>query len=107
MIGNGYVFIWCDEAVAYEYVPPMRWKRTFMLRRALLRGKARIVHPTCGWIEIAKSVVAVPVYLAALPIALVLGQDKFMLVLVKLFDHLGKCLAVLGINPIRDAYVTE
>ena len=106
MIENGLVFIWCDEAVAYEYVPPLRWKRTFMLKRALLRGKARVFHPTYGVADIAKSVIAVPVYLVALPLALVLGQDKFMVVLVKLFDHLGKCLAALGINPIRDPYVT-
>ena len=106
MIENGLVFIWCDEAVAYEYVPPIRWKRTFMLKRALLRGKARVFHPTYGVADIAKSVIAVPVYLVALPLALVLGQDKFMVVLVKLFDHLGKCLAALGINPIRDPYVT-
>jgi succinoglycan biosynthesis protein ExoM len=106
MIEKGHVFIWCEEAVAYEYVPEIRWKRSFMLKRALLRGKARIFHPTFGAGEIAKSVLAVPVYTVALPVALVLGQDKFMVVLVKLCDHLGKCLAVLGINPIRDPYVT-
>jgi hypothetical protein len=77
-----------------------------MLKRALLRGKARLCHPTFGLGDVAKSVIAVPVYLVALPVALVLGQDKFMVLLVKLFDHLGKCLAVLGINPIRDPYVT-
>ena len=38
MIDHGHVFIWCNEAVAYEVVPPIRWKRTFMLKRALLRG---------------------------------------------------------------------
>jgi succinoglycan biosynthesis protein ExoM len=38
MIERGHTFIWCKEAVAYEVVPPIRWKRSFMLRRALLRG---------------------------------------------------------------------
>jgi succinoglycan biosynthesis protein ExoM len=106
MIGKGHKFIWCEEAMAFEYVPPIRWKRTFMLKRALLRGKARLCHPTFGFSDIAKSVIAVPVYIVALPVALVMGQAKFMVLLVKLFDHLGKCLAVLGINPIRDPYVT-
>ena len=39
MIGNGHVFIWCDEAVAYEYVPPMRWKRTVPARILLESGR--------------------------------------------------------------------
>jgi hypothetical protein len=30
-----------------------------------------------------------------------------MKLLVSLCDHLGKLLAVVGINPIRDQYVTE
>jgi hypothetical protein len=30
-----------------------------------------------------------------------------MNLLVRLFDHLGKLLAVIGINPVSEAYVTE
>src|SRR5215472_2488267 len=36
MIEKGHMFVWCNEAVVYEVVPPVRWKRTFMLRQALL-----------------------------------------------------------------------
>jgi len=107
MIEKGHVFIWCDEAVAYEYVPPMRWKRMFMLRRALLSGKASLAHRTFSSGNLAKSIVAVPAYVAALPVALVLGHSRFMLVLVKLFDHLGKLLALMRINPVKEPYVTE
>jgi len=107
MIEKGHSFIWCNEAVAYEVVPPIRWKRTFLLRRALLRGAASVVHPAFGPRQIAKSVIAVPVYAAALPFALVLGHHRFMTLLVKLTDHLGKLLSLLGINPIRESYVTE
>jgi len=107
MIDKGHVFTWCSEAVAYEIVPATRWNRRFMLKRALLRGKIAPVHPTFGAAEIVKSLVAVPAYTAALPVALVLGQHAFMAVVVKLFDHLGKLLALLGVNPIRDPYVTE
>jgi len=107
MIEKGRVFIWCNEAVAYEIVPPIRWKRTFMLRRALLRGATSLVHPTSGAVQIAKSIVAVPAYATALPFALVLGHHRFMTLLVKLCDHLGRLLALLRINPIREPYVTE
>ncbi len=107
MIEKGYVFIWCNEAVAYEVVPTIRWKRTFMLRKALFRGAACLVHPTFGALDIAKSVTAVAVYTVALPFALVLGHHRFMTVLVKLFDHLGRLFALLGIKPIREPYVTD
>lgn len=107
MIGEGHSFIWCDSAVAYEVVPPSRWNRTIMLRRALLRGATAVMHPTFGIRDIAKSVVAVTAYTAALPMALVLGQHCFMPLLVRLFDHLGKLLALLGINPIHEQYVTD
>ena len=57
--------------------------------------------------NIGKSVVATVAYAAALPFAIVLGYDRFMTLLVKLFDHLGKLLAVIGINPVSEQYVTE
>ena len=107
MIEKGHAFVWCNEAVAYEVVPPIRWKRTFMLRQALLRGATARLQPTQGAIGIAKSMIAVPAYMAALPFALVLGHHWFMTLLVKLCDHLGKLLAFLGINPIKEPYVTN
>ena len=107
VIEKGHVFIWCNEAVAYEVVPPIRWKRTFMLRRALLRGAMEPKAPTFGLRSVAKSLLAIPLYTLALPFALMAGQDKFMGLLVRLCDHLGKLLAVVGINPIKEQYVTE
>jgi len=107
MMGAGRKFIWCNEAVVFETVPPSRWKRTVLLKRALLRGATAVLHPTFGRTGITKSIIAIPLYTAALPFAFLLGQHKFMPLLVSLFDHLGKMLAILGINPIKDQYVTE
>src|SRR6185503_18570005 len=28
MIERGHRFVWCNEAVAYEIVPPLRWRRS-------------------------------------------------------------------------------
>ena len=106
-IEKGYVFIWCNEAVAYEFVPPIRWRKTFMLRRALLRGATSSQHSTFGAHDVAKSIIAVPAYAAVLPLSLILGQRSFMTYLIKLFDHLGRLLALLGIRPVKGAYVTE
>lgn len=100
-------FIWCNDAVVYEEVPPVRWKRSFILRRALLQGAVSVLHPDFGFRDIAKSAIAVPVYIAVLPFAALGAHHRFMTLLVKLFDHVGKLLAVMKVNPIREPYVTQ
>jgi succinoglycan biosynthesis protein ExoM len=107
MIELGYRFIWCHEAMAYEVVPPIRWKRSFMLRRALLNGGAAVLRKSFGPLDIAKSFIAVPMYTVVLPFALLLGHHRFMTILIKLFDHLGKLLALPNLNPVREPYITD
>jgi succinoglycan biosynthesis protein ExoM len=107
MIGAGYKFIWSAEAVAYEVVPPARWKRTFMLKRAFFRGAHVPLHPTFGPRLVLKSLIAVPAYILILPFALLLGQHWFMKFLVRLCDHLGMLLALAGISRMRQPYITE
>jgi hypothetical protein len=54
-----------------------------------------------------KSIFAVALYTMLLPLFLLLGQDAFMRYLVKIFDHLGKLLMSIGIDPIKEKYVTD
>lgn len=107
LIAKGQAFIWCSEAVVYEVVPLSRCKRAFLMRRALFRGifSEGKLRPSAS--AIATSLVAVPAYTAALPLALALGQAWFMKSAFKLTYHLGRLLAVLHINPIKQPYVTE
>lgn len=107
MINKGHRFIWSAEAVAFEVVPPVRWKRSFMLKRALFRGALVPLHPDFGWRQVTKSMTAVCAYILALPVALLLGQHRFMAIMVKLCDHLGLLLALVGIRPFHQAYITE
>jgi succinoglycan biosynthesis protein ExoM len=107
MWDKGHFFIWCDEAVAYEVVPPARWTRSFMLKRALLRGSITLKNPGFQLRSIGKSLIATVLYTAALPFALLLGHHWFMNLLVRLCDHLGKLLAFVGINPVRSQFVTD
>jgi succinoglycan biosynthesis protein ExoM len=95
-------FVWCNEAIVYETVPPARWRRSYMLKRALLRGKNILKHSSEGWRSISRSVVAVLLYLLFLPITIVLGHHWFMKYSIKLCDHGGKLLAVLGLNPVTE-----
>jgi hypothetical protein len=64
------------------------------------------MHPDLGLGTFAKSVIAVPSYLVALPFALFVGHHVFMTSLVKLSYHIGKLFGALGIRPIKGAYVT-
>jgi succinoglycan biosynthesis protein ExoM len=104
-IDKGFRFAWCNEGVVFETVPPSRWKRTYLLRKALLRGACAALRPTVGWADISKSILAVVLYAFALPAVVFIGQHKFMDVMVRLCDHLGKLLALVGINPVREPYV--
>ena len=102
MNAAGHTFIWCDEAPAYETVPPHRWQRRFLIRRALLRGQTTFRHPKNRWKNIAKSLVAVPLYLLALPFLLLAGHHHFMRYLVRLCDHGGRLLAMVRLNPVNE-----
>lgn len=107
VIQRGFRFVWCHEALAHEVVPPQRWSRWFMLRRALLRGSVSPRHASFGLRDIFKSIVAVVLYPLALPFMIFAGAGQCTLLLVKLFDHLGKLLALLGIRPVRQPYVVD
>jgi len=104
---EGYVFIWSADAIVFETIPPARWRRSYILRKAALQGATAALQPNCGAINILRSVIAVPLYLAVLPIALFLGQHIFMELMVKICDHSGKLLMRMGINPIHEEYVSE
>jgi len=102
LIEAGLKFIWCNEAVVYEVVSPNRWTRSFMIKRALLRGGISLLHPEGKWSCILKSMVAIPVYTLALPFLQIAGHHHFMNYLVRLCDHAGKLLALIGMNPVRE-----
>jgi succinoglycan biosynthesis protein ExoM len=103
MINKGFQFVWCAEAPVYEAVPPVRLKRSFMLRRALLRGR----NPSFGLREMAESLLALPLYALALPLLFFLSHHFFMSYLIKECDHLGRLLALLDINLVTVKYVLE
>jgi GT2 family glycosyltransferase len=105
MIQEGHRFVWCNEAVVYELVPPERWKRSYMLRRALLRGQNErlLLNAT----SISKSLVAVPLYAFLLPFLLPLGQHLFLRYLIRLLDHAGKLLAAIGLQPLGTRYLSD
>jgi glycosyltransferase involved in cell wall biosynthesis len=104
---EGFAFIWSADAIVFETIPPARWRRSYILRKAALQGATAALQPNCGPVNIVKSIIAVPLYLLIAPIALIFGQHVFMTLMVKICDHSGKLLMLMGINPIHEEYVSE
>jgi hypothetical protein len=104
MIGKKYRFVWCEEAQVHETITQERFKRIFMIKRALLRGKIRYDD---SLVNLLKSFMAVPVYTLGLPVFLLLGHHVFMKYVVKNFDHIGKILDFLGFDVVKQKYVTD
>jgi len=99
-LDSGYWFVWCNEAVAYEVVPSSRCTRSYLLKRALLRGSNFPKHPSHRARNIVKSLIAVPSYTLALPLLTLFGQHVFLKYLIKLLDHVSRLLAFVGLNLV-------
>lgn len=99
---RGYSFIWCDEAVVFEWVPSYRCSRSYLLKRALLRGSNFPKHPTERFRNAAKSLLAVPCYTVALPVLAMFGQHVFLKYLIKLLDHASRLLAYVGFRLMTE-----
>ena len=106
-MSQGNVFVWCPDAVAYETVPAERTRITFQLKRALLRGKVSLATLSGQPVGILKSIAACGAYTMLLPVALLFGRHVFLKYLVKNCDHLGKILALAGIDLVGETYVTK
>jgi glycosyltransferase involved in cell wall biosynthesis len=106
-MAKGKVFVWCDEAVAFETVPQERTRVKFQVKRALLRGKVSLASPAGSVGGIAKSIVACAMYTISLPVLLLMGRHLFVKYLIKNCDHLGKLLALCRVSVITEKYVLK
>ena len=102
LMERGHVFVWCNEALAYEVIPPSRCTRSFLLKRALLRGSNFPKHPKHRIRNIAKSLVAVPLYTVFLPMLWFCGEHVFVAYLTKLADHVSRLLAFCGVSLAKE-----
>jgi succinoglycan biosynthesis protein ExoM len=106
LIESGSVFVWCANAPVFETVAASRWKRTVLMRRALLRGKMAFTATEGRIASVSKSAAALVIYVVALPFTLFAGHHVFMDYLIRACDHLGKVLAFLGLDVVREKYVS-
>ena len=105
-IVEGYIFSWCNEAPVYEVIPPERWKKSILFKRALLRGRMALNAANSRPISVFYSIAALGVYAICLPLLPILGQHILIKYIVKCCDHLGKVCAFCGIELIKEKYIS-
>ncbi len=105
MIEAGREFVWCQQAPVFEFVPPNRWKRAVLLKRALLRGRNSLRHPRGRAVALTKAALALPLYAVALPFLQICGHHLFMRYLIKLCDHTGRLAGAFGIELVKERHM--
>jgi glycosyltransferase involved in cell wall biosynthesis len=109
-IEQGFTFVWCNEAVVFEYIPPARWKMGVQIKRSLLRGRMACIRSRLKLTSFYASAVASVIYGISLPFLWVfsplIGYEFFFKYLIAWFDHLGKLLALFNIDIIKAKYIT-
>lgn len=102
LAGHGRVFVWCDEAVAFEHVPSSRCTLRFLCRRAALRGSNFPKHSARRARNALKSVIALPCYAVALPVFGLVGRHVLISYFVKMLEHGSRLLALAGLPLITE-----
>ena len=105
-IGQGFVFVWCDQAVVYEIIPAKRWHPTVLMKRAFLRGKMACVAATSRPKSVLYSLFAMVIYTSMAPFFFLAGYHCFMHYLIKDLDHIGKVLTFIGIDLVKENYIS-
>jgi cellulose synthase/poly-beta-1,6-N-acetylglucosamine synthase-like glycosyltransferase len=103
MTQRGHTFVWCDEALVSEIVPPTRWHARYLFRRALLRGRngARL----SGSREFAKALVAIPIYSVLIPLLAPFGKQHAVRFLMKWGDHVGLLIGLFRLPLLGKHYL--
>lgn len=86
VMGKGRVFVWCEEALVYETVPPERWKESYYLKKFVRIGGLtgeEVGKKGLPGQSFARVIAAFCVHTMILPFALFFGKHVFMKYLVK------------------------
>jgi glycosyltransferase involved in cell wall biosynthesis len=101
---SGRVFVWCDEAVAYETVPPERWTAAFHIKRLWRSGTISGERMRDGRLPstlVARNLVGLGACAIAMPVSFVLPKHIWMRVAQKFAYCAGVVTAYLGLSMFR------
>ena len=98
ILKNGYIFVWAEKAIVHEPVPESRLTRKYFIKRAILRGITEAWISSNYLRDAINSSFAASIYIISLPVLFILGHHFFMKYLIKACDHIGKIMALIGIE---------
>jgi succinoglycan biosynthesis protein ExoM len=98
---GGARIVWCDQAYVTESVPASRLTWSYFAKRAMLRGAINARSNRLLSLGVLKSLVAVPVYIAILPFSAAFGRGFLARTCIKLLDHAGKLLTIVGFDLVK------
>lgn len=105
-IAEGHVFVWCDEAVVYETIPPERCKTTFHLKKFFRIGtlngeRLRRNSIATGLMGFVKTIAPVPIWFVLLLCSFPFGKHKWIRPVLKLTYSISCILAYCGLSLLR------
>jgi succinoglycan biosynthesis protein ExoM len=101
---DGRTFIWCDEAEAYETVPPERWTASFHIKRLWRSGTIsgeRIRRGRLPLTLLARNVAVLAACTLATPTVVVLPKHLRVRVVQKTAYCAGMVAAFLGVSLLK------
>ena len=98
MVKKNYLFVWCQEAIVHEIIPAARLSRSYLLKRALQRGRSAAKRGSLISFDTLKSLIAFLCYTPILPVLLLFQHHLFLRYLISDFDHISKLMARCGIK---------
>jgi len=105
---QGKRFVWCNEAPAYETVPPERWDKSFYNQKSLRIGtligeKIRLKSSRAqGFYSLFKSSAWITVMSLSIPFTRLYGMHLYMRALSKIMYNFGLITGYMGHSIIRD-----
>ncbi len=103
-VAAGHTFVWCDEAIVSESVPPERWTARFHLRRMWRSGtiRGRWIHDgRQSWTLAVRGMMYLVAGIVALPFSLVVPTAWRMRLALKVAYFGGVVTAALGWATLR------
>ena len=104
-LAKGRIFVWCDEAEAYETIPPERWDINFHFKKYLrigtINGERLRQKRLAGLMDLMKTIVSLPVWFIVLMLLFPFGKHLWIRPALKL-AYSGSCiLAYCGYSILR------
>jgi len=107
-IALGRVFVWCDEAEAYETIPPGRWQISFHIKKFFIIGAVYGENlrksSFSGFTGFLKTLVSVPVWSIAFFALLPFGKHLWVPPFLKLTYSVSCILSYCGLSSKKNRY---